>query len=150
MFSKRGYVGLFTSNLQQEYHSKVSELAGYDFSLFNIRTIQHDMMAHMIEAVENTILTLFDDFSHGSSCEKEGNIHYYNGWKTNKAWKINSKIIQRLNGFDIGNYGGSYWCHYRPTDYAIERRLEDVEKVFNYFNARFRIQFSYITCLLLP
>ena len=49
----------------------------------------------MIIGVEDTILNLFEEFSHKHHYynETSSNIHYYNGWKTNQAWKINKKII---------------------------------------------------------
>ena len=37
------------------------------------------------------------------------NIHYYNGWKTNKAYKINNKIILPYDAWDY------YSNEYEPT-----------------------------------
>jgi hypothetical protein len=87
-------------------------------------------MQTMLRSVEDEILTVFDEFSHKYhwSDETSKNIHYYNGWKTNKAWKINNKVIIRLNGFD--DWSGKF----RPR-YEVERKLEDIEKVFNYLDS---------------
>ena len=78
----------------------------------------------------STIIALFDEFSNKYHYydEMSKNIHYYNGWKTNKAWIINKKVIIPLAGFD------SFWNRYNPSDYKIIRKLQDMEKCFNYLD----------------
>ena len=40
------------------------------------------------------MLKIFDEFSiKYNYSDFATNIHYYNGWKTNKAYKINKKVI---------------------------------------------------------
>jgi hypothetical protein len=87
----------------------------------------------MIQGVEDTILSLFDEFSNKYHWynETSKNIHYYNGWKTNKAWKINKKVIIPLSGFYDLQYS---WGRFRPTDYKVVEKLADIEKVFNYLD----------------
>lgn len=130
LFMSDEFMGLFTSNLKQKYYNKVNELRDYDFSLYNIYTIRIELNKEMIKAVEDTILALFDEFSHKHHWydETSNNIHYYNGWKTNKAWKINKKVIIPLNGFDRWN------GRFKPTDYDVINKLSDIEKVFNYLD----------------
>jgi hypothetical protein len=130
LFTNDQFMGLFTSNLRQKYYNQVGELCHYDFSLYNIYTIKIQINNEMIKAVEETILNLFEEFSHKHSWydETSSNIHYYNGWKTNKAWKINKKVIIPLNGFN--------WYHKDKLDYdyKIKDKLTDIEKVFNYLD----------------
>jgi hypothetical protein len=56
----------------------------------------------------------------------------YNGWKTNKAYKINKKVIIPLAGFHDLQYS---WGRYEPTHYKCLDKLKDIEKVFNYLDA---------------
>lgn len=128
LFTNEKFMGLFTSNLREKYLSMVSELKDYDFSLYNIYTIRIQLSKEMIKAAEQTILKLFDDFSHRYHWmdETSKNIHYYNGWKTNKAWKINQKVIIPLSGFS--------WGGFKPTNYNVLEKLADIEKVFNYLD----------------
>jgi hypothetical protein len=126
-------MGLFTTNLREKYYNKVQEQKDYDFSLYNIYTIRADLSKEMVKGVEDTILALFDEFSYQCAWDKEfsKNIHYYNGWKTNKAWTVNKKIIIRLNGFKDMEYS---WGRFAPTWYKTVEKLADVEKVFNYLD----------------
>jgi len=133
LFDSEKFMGLFTSNLRNEYFNKVKELCDYDFSLYNIYTIKIQLNKHMIQSMESTIMNLFEEFSnkHHWYNETSNNIHFYNGWKTNKAWKINKKVIIPLSGYRDMQYS---WGRYQPTDYNVINKLTDIEKVFNYLD----------------
>lgn len=90
----------YTSNLRSKYLDMVDELADYDFSLYNIHVVLQDMNAEMTQSVKDTILSLFDKLTteHSLYPETSKIIHYYNGWATNKAHKINPKVILPVNG----------------------------------------------------
>lgn len=130
LFMSEQFMGLFTSNLRQAYVDKVRELIDYDFSLFNIYTIRKQISGEMIKAAEETILSLFDEFSHKHSWydETSKNIHYYNGWKTNQAWKINNKVIIPFSGWNDS------WSNQFRFGYKVKDKLADIEKVFNYLD----------------
>lgn len=130
LFTSDQFMGLFTSNLREKYYNKVQELRDYDFSLYNIYTIRIQLNKEMIKGVEDTILALFEEFSHKHHWynETSANIHYYNGWKTNKAYKINKKVIIPLSAFN------SWSSRYEPTHYNVVNKLTDIEKVFNYLD----------------
>lgn len=132
LFSNEQFMGLFTNNLRRKYFENVEELKEYDFSLYNIYSMRLDLSKEMIQGVEDTILDLFEEFSHKHYYDETSkNIHYYNGWKTNKSYKVNKKVIIPLNAF----YDLSYsWGRYEPTRYNVIDRLSDIEKVFNYLD----------------
>ena len=72
----------------------------YDFTLFNIQKIAAQMNAEMGRGIQDTIVELFDKMTekHTWYPEMEKNIHYYNGWKTNKAHKLGMKVILPIHG----------------------------------------------------
>lgn len=132
LFSNDQFMGLFTSNLKQKYMQKVEELKDYDFSFYNIYTLRIELNKEMVQGVEDTILNLFEEFSHKHYYDESSkNVHLYNGWKTNKAWKINKKVIIPLNGFQDLSYS---WGRYCPTRWGVLDKLKDIEKVFNYLD----------------
>ena len=133
LFENKKFIGQLTNNLQQEFYSKVEELSNYDFSLYNIYQLKIDMQKNVVKGIEDTIISLFDELSdkHSWYNEMSKNIHYYNGWKTNKSWIINKKVIIPLNGF----YDISYsWGRFNPTDWKVIHKLQDIEKCFNYLD----------------
>jgi hypothetical protein len=88
------------------------------------------MSKGIVKGIEDTIISLFDELSHKHYWDKDNssNIHYYNGWKTNKSWYINKKIILPLSAYD------QFWNKFRPTDYKVIEKLSDIEKAFNYLD----------------
>lgn len=133
LFENPKFIGKLTNNLQRDFYNKVEELSDYDFSLYNIYQLKIDMQKKVVKGIEDTIIELFDEFSHKHYYydETSKNIHYYNGWKTNKAWIVNKKVIIPLSGFyDLEySFGG-----FRPTRNDTIRKLQDIEKCFNYLD----------------
>lgn len=131
LFENKKFIGQLTNNLQRDFYNKVEELKDYDFSLYNIYQLKIDMQKKVVKGIEDTIMELFEELSNKYHWydETSGNIHYYNGWKTNKAWIINKKVIIPLSAYD--NY---YTDRFRPTQYNIVGKLQDIEKCFNYLD----------------
>lgn len=131
LFENKKFIGQLTNNLQRDFYNKVEELKDYDFSLYNIYQLKIDMQKKVVKGIEDTIIELFDELSHKYHYldETSKNIHYYNGWKTNKAWIINKKVIIPLKAYD--DY---YTDRFRPTHYDVVRKLQDIEKCFNYLD----------------
>lgn len=130
LFQSDMFANIFTTKLRHEYYEKIQELKNYDFSFYNIYTLKAELVKSMSKSIEDTILTLFDEFSHKHHWynETSKNIHYYNGWKTNSAWKINKRvIIPNMNAYDSWN--GAF----RPK-YQVGDKLKDIEKVFDYLD----------------
>lgn len=124
--------GKLTSKLRDKYLGMVEALKNYDFSMFNIRRVEEDILSEMVQGLEDEILALFEKFTvqHSWYPECQKNIHYYSGWATNKAHKINSKVI-------IPSYGlFSDWQWSKDTFrvYEAYNHLADIEKVFNYLD----------------
>lgn len=125
-----------TTNLQKEYLKDLERLADYDFSYYNIKTIQADVCKKLVKGVEDCILAKFDELSaqHAYDPDMKNNIWYYDGWKTNCSWKINKKVILPCQAWDADykNWDfqwGKIGAYVRPIEL-----LGDLEKVFNYLD----------------
>lgn len=127
-FSNEEFQKALTSNLTNMFNSIVTDAAQYEFTRENVKKILDKMNVLMVSARDETILDLFDKLSaeHSWFPESGRNIHYYNGWATNKAHKINDKkVILPVDGF-------SAYSRDRLDTYHITSTLSDMEKVFNY------------------
>ena len=135
LFTNPKFTGKLTSNVLEEYKSKIHELRDVEFSVFNILEVKWDMMQNVAKGIERSIIDLFDLFCSGWFSEDMGTtIHYYNGWKTNSAYKVNKKAIARFNAFS--NYDKHFdpiWSSY-SYDGGCMKRLNDMEKCFNYLD----------------
>ncbi len=132
LFNNKEFIGRLTSNLLDKYRNKISEMADYDFSIFNIQAIAAELNAEMGKGIESTIVSLFDKLTeeHSWLPEMSKNIHYYNGWKTNKVHKINSKVILPIYGL----FADSYWRKEAFRVDQAEATIGDIEKVFDYLD----------------
>ena len=132
LFTNKEFVGQLTSNLREKYRKTVGRMSAYDFTLFNIQQVMTQMNAEMGQGIQDTIVKLFDRMTEAHSwypeCEK--NTHYFNGWKTNKVHKINSKVILPVNGM----FADVSW-HKKPFNLCnAEATIADIEKVFDYLD----------------
>lgn len=133
LFENPKFIGQLTNNLQRDFYNRIEELSDYDFSLFNIYQLKIDMQGKVVKGIEDTIMELFDELSHKHFYydETSNNIHYYNGWKTNKSWIVNKKVIIPLRGFYDMQYS---WGRFYPTRCEVMNKLRDIEKCFNYLD----------------
>lgn len=131
LFSNKKFTGQLIADLQREFYNKVAELKDYDFSVYNINEIKIQMLSQISKGIEDSIISLFGEFSYKHSWygEMSNNIHYYNGWKTNKAWIVNKKVIILLEGWSHLKYS---WGGFRPTSLDVLEKLSDIEKCFSY------------------
>lgn len=130
LFQNPKFTGQLTNNLKKEYNKKVEELKEYDFSIYNICQIKLEMQKNLVKGIEETIIALFEKLSNKYHYydETSKNIHYYNGWKTNKSWIINKKVIIPLDAWN------SIWGKYEPYSTYTSDELKDIEKCFNYLD----------------
>lgn len=132
-FSRWSVRGLMTSNLREKYSNMVKDLVNYEFNEFNISWIRTEMNAEMEKGVKETILNLFEKLT-VEHCYNANilndNIHYYNGWKTNKAYMVNSKCIIPTYGL----FANCEWSKDAFNMYNVYKLLSDMEKAFNYLD----------------
>lgn len=132
LFYQPEFTKQLTSNLQTELHNRLGELRGYEFSVYNIVSLQKELSHQVIGGIEKTIMDLFDDWTRKYHWDENSqNRHYFNGWRTNNAFAVNKKVI-------IPMYGALEASWSRKGDYSIGYttigKLDDIEKVFDYLD----------------
>lgn len=119
----------FTNRLRDKYRTLIYDFVDYDFTAFNIKNILCEMNAEAHSFMQKEIFALFDKLTVEYSWypESSSNIHYYNGWATNKAHRIGMKVIVPT---------GTLFGVERSYDYENQfySTLEDLEKVLSYLN----------------
>lgn len=113
-----------TSNLREEYYSMISEFANKDFSLKNIYAVKMDIISRTAKGIEDKIVSMFESLSYQYSMDAAGNVHYFNGWKSNSAFKINKKVV--IPYVAAWEWGRLEYYHY--SDRSVYRKLDDLEK----------------------
>lgn len=118
-----------TGTMQHEYSERLAQLADYDFSKYNILTIRQEIAANTVASIKREILKLFDWFTHFHSEEFSKNIHYFNGWMTNSAYKVNERIIFPCDAF-------CHWYNdnYEPTTSQVMDVITNIELVLHWLD----------------
>lgn len=132
LFTNKDFTARLTKNLKDKYESMVDDMQDYDFTEFNIRRIMEEMNAEMHTGIQETIVALFEKLTaeHSFYPECSKNVHYYNGWKTNKAHKIGSKVILPIYGV----FSTYTWEKETFNVRNAEAIISDIEKVFEYLD----------------
>lgn len=130
LFDSPIITGKLTSKLAEKYKQMVNSLAAYDFSRYNIQQVLVAMNAELARGIQSCILDLFEQLTSKFTYypEMEKNIHYFNGWCTNKAHKINSKVILPVSGIF------SCWSRDLFDLHRAVNIVSDIEKVFDFFD----------------
>lgn len=116
-----------------EFHNAIKSQCLYEFNEVNVRTFLINLITGFDQAVMQSIIDLFDLFTirHTYFDGRVGfhteNIHYYNGWKTNNAFKVGKKIILPFNAWD------EIFKKWK-LQYDIEVKIRDFHVVMNYLS----------------
>lgn len=131
LFADNKFVANLTSNVSRTLMTKVNELGEYDFTHYNIQQLRIDTFGTLLLGIKETIMKLFDDWTYTNAWyDGSKNIHYYNGWATNKAFKVAGKVIIPFHHKVWNEYSGKF----HPTGFGIGNKLADIERVFDHLS----------------
>lgn len=128
LFEAKEMQKLMTNDVRNAYLSKIQTFRDLDFTMDNILQVKIELSKSLIDNVEEAIMNMFDKLTYEHSMGKNNNIHYYNGWKTNKACRINKKVILPFWGLYDSRWGGM-WYAYKARDY-----LQELEKILGFLD----------------
>ena len=122
-----------TAKKQDIFYHQLQDQAYMDFTESNIRQFIINLINGYEKTLTDAVVELFDEMSKkyawDDNAEFEKNIHYFNGWKTNKAFFINKKVIMPWYKF-IG------WSGQWEISWDDEKKLHDIDLVMNYFDGK--------------
>lgn len=133
LFNKPEFRHRLTSNLQNQLGRQLTEFATYEFSIFNVKSLLLELSQNTISSIKTTILNMFDKLtSHGFEKQNhyEDNIHYFNGWATNSAYKVKDKIIMPWSAYDSWNDFLAY------SSTRVRDNINDLEKCFDFLDGQ--------------
>ncbi len=127
-----------TAKKTEEFNDKVSKCCDMVFTENNIRQFILNLIGSYKQTLTEAVMDIFDKFTI-RHCYSNGlydeNIHMFNGWKTNNAFKVGKKVIIPI----YGGYGDGPFNDYNgdwKLDYSVCSELQDIDTVMNYFDGR--------------
>ena len=129
-FSEESFTAKYPQKVfNLNFYDNLYKMRNYEFNMFNIKQLLKNLSNEMISSLEESIVALFDEFSkeHHWHPESEDNVHYYNGWYTNKSYYVNKKVIIPMNCT-------SYYDREFRFDYSVKSKITDIHKIFMYLD----------------
>jgi hypothetical protein len=124
-----------TSAKAGEFEDQINKRCFMDFTESNIRQFVLNLIGSYENTLTDAVVEIFDKFTicHCySSGVYEENIHYFNGWKTNNAFKVGKKVIIPI----YGGYREGPFFEYGKwiLSYQAKNIFRDIDIVMNYFD----------------
>ena len=120
-----------TSKKQNSFYHVLEKQSYMDFTEHNIRTFILNIIGGYEKTIIDAVVDVFEQFTVKHAWDEDihnKNVHYFNGWKTNKAFYVNKKvIIPYVNCWDITF--NKWKVGYRDVD-----KIRDFDTVMNYFD----------------
>lgn len=113
--------------------SQITKQSYMDFTESNIRTFIINLIDNFESILAGAVVRIFELMTKSHSWHErnvnEKNIHYYNGWKTNKAFYVNKKVILPYSYWDdtFDKWNVNNW---RQGNIEVN----DIDIVMNYFD----------------
>ena len=123
-----------TQKRKAEFAEKLKANESMDFTESNIRQFLLNLIDGYTKTLEDGVAEVFGLMTL-RHCYDDGlmteNIHYFNGWKTNSAYRVGQRVILPIRG----SYGSPFrgWNGWQ-LDYAGEAVINDLDLVMSYFN----------------
>ncbi|EUJ44425.1 DUF4942 domain-containing protein [Paenilisteria rocourtiae] len=136
-FSKR-----LTEHGRRQIDKYIANASALEINFVNIELLLMAIMQNSNDIILDSCLDMFDKVTKYHNNSYSGNVHYYNGWDTNDAFRINKKIIvpfyPLLGAFDASDMGHSRdGIFYKGIDYKVKDYLDDLVKMFKLISPDF-------------
>jgi len=115
----------------KEFQHQLEQQCNMDFTENNIRTFVLNLVEGYQKTLMDAVLEVFDLMTRRHSWDgdkpDEKNVHYFNGWKTNRAFKVNKKVILPMYIYS------HQWKEWETYGSAYED-FRDIDIVMSYFD----------------
>jgi len=123
-----------TTQARDKLSRQIEASADLEINITNVYMLLQAVMANSSDMLVSSVVSMFEKITSFSRRDYSDNIHYYNGWYTNDAYKIGKKIIYPfysvLSSWDMGERNG-----FESVDYRIKGFILDLLKAFEPFRS---------------
>src|SRR5690625_26214 len=138
----RDFRELLTNEAIQKLNRQLEAANEMEINLANIRMLLTALGANQRDILTESVVSIFEKITTYHMNEYSTNIHYYDGWKTNDAYKINHKIIIPIKwGFERWDFKEDYD---KLIGSGVKDWIDDIVKAFQLIDTRFNNEFEYI------
>src|SRR5690625_443111 len=137
---------LLTNEAIQKLNRQMSVANEMEINLTNIRTLLMALGANQQDILTESVVSIFEKITRYHMNEYSTNIHYYDGWKTNDAYRINKKIIipikHAFDSWDFGTRMGTGEPSYEHVSTDVKNWIDDIVKALQLIDPSVSIQIT--------
>ena len=132
---------MLTNDAIQKLNRQLEKAQSMEINYANVRLLITSLMANQREILINSIVSIFEKITKFHMNKYSGNVHYYNGWKTNDAFRINKKVIipVQYSPFDSWDFKEDY----ERLSFDIKGWVSDIIKALKLLDDRVDDSFEY-------
>jgi tetratricopeptide (TPR) repeat protein len=127
------FMKMLTTEAREKLNRQLESASELEINTTNIYMLLHAIMANSNDMLISSVVSMFEKITSYSRREFSTNMHYYNGWYTNEAYKIGKKIIYpfftSFGDWDMGTRDNSF----NSVDYRVKGFIFDLLKAFEPF-----------------
>jgi hypothetical protein len=133
------FAELLTNEARLELNKRLSMAEQMEINLPNIRMLLMALSYNRKDILVESVVAIFKRITKYHMNQYSTNIHYYNGWKTNDAYKINKKIIIPIKyEFESWDFADSY----DRISYNVRDFIDDIIKAFQLLDPSVKGEFT--------
>jgi methylase of polypeptide subunit release factors len=121
-----------TKKKQEEFYKQLQDNSNVDFTEKNVLIFITRLIGSYEQTLNEAVDHIFERMTRDFAWDKDihnKNVHYFNGWCTNKAFFVNKKVIMPFYNHVIDPW-------HSKVKYDVRPELDDIDKVMNYFDGR--------------
>lgn len=131
-----------TNEASVKLNRQLEATADLEINLTNIQMLLTAIQTNHHEMLSSSVVNMFTRITKYHMNSYSTNIHYYDGWKTNDAYKINHKIIIPISHmFDSWDFKDDY----SRITFDVRNYIDDLVKAFQLFDNTITNDFNTIS-----
>lgn len=139
ILNAKEFADKLTADGRQKLYQKIEQSGTMEITIENVKLLLMGMLQNSNTMLLDSCLDLFEKITKNHMSSFSSNIHYYNGWKTNNAYKINKKVIIPFRGIfgvleptDMGQgyFNKSGEVRYENVKWEVKEFIDDLMKMF--------------------
>ena len=134
---------ILTNGGIEKLEKQISMAESMEINMVNIEILIMSLQYNQKDLLIDSCVSLFQRITKHHMNEYSKNLHYYNGWKTNNAFKVNPKIIIPISygGFDT-MFGSWIKDEFNKISYSIRDLIDDITRMMQLFNPSITNEFT--------
>ena len=133
---------ILTNDGANKLRRQMEQAGNMEINVRNVQMLLTAINANKGGMLKDTLVTLFKKLTNRHMASFSSNVHYYDGWKTNDAFRINKKVIIPIqySAFDSWDFRDEY----SSLSYKIKEWIGDIVKAMRLINVEITDEFEFV------